>query len=80
MRDLVRVFNKDAVKNATGDVFGRIYEYFLMKDKIEAFDELIKPTFELRANLVKQNHLLKGGKIHFTSPIDEWDDSSMKLH
>lgn len=31
LRDLIRVFNKDAVKNATGDVFGRIYEYFLMK-------------------------------------------------
>jgi type I restriction enzyme M protein len=31
LRDLVRVFNKDAIKNATGDVFGRIYEYFLMK-------------------------------------------------
>lgn len=29
--NLIRVFNKDAVKNATGDVFGRIYEYFLMK-------------------------------------------------
>ena len=31
LRELIRVFNKDAVKNATGDVFGRIYEYFLMK-------------------------------------------------
>jgi type I restriction enzyme M protein len=31
LRDLIRVFNKDAVKKATGDVFGRIYEYFLMK-------------------------------------------------
>ncbi|CAM4255008.1 type I restriction-modification system subunit M [Zobellia nedashkovskayae] len=31
LRDLVRVFNKDAVKNAKGDVFGRIYEFFLMK-------------------------------------------------
>jgi len=31
LRDLIRVFNKDAVKNATGDVFGRIYVYFLMK-------------------------------------------------
>ena len=29
--ELIRVFNKDAVKKATGDVFGRIYEYFLMK-------------------------------------------------
>ena len=31
LRDLVRVFNKDAVRNARGDVFGRIYEFFLMK-------------------------------------------------
>ena len=31
LRELLRVFNKDAVKKATGDVFGRIYEYFLMK-------------------------------------------------
>jgi type I restriction enzyme M protein len=31
LRDLIRVFNKDAVKKATGDLFGRIYEYFLMK-------------------------------------------------
>ncbi|OAI16555.1 N-6 DNA methylase [Methylomonas lenta] len=31
LRELIRVFNKDAVKNLTGDVFGRIYEYFLMK-------------------------------------------------
>ena len=31
LASLVRVFNKDAVKKATGDVFGRIYEYFLMK-------------------------------------------------
>ncbi len=31
LRELIRVFNKDAVRNAKGDVFGRIYEYFLMK-------------------------------------------------
>ncbi|WP_163379453.1 type I restriction-modification system subunit M [Cyclobacterium sp. SYSU L10401] len=31
LRDLVRVFNADAVRNAKGDVFGRIYEFFLMK-------------------------------------------------
>ena len=29
------------------------------KEKVEAFDRIIKPTFELRANLVKQNNLLK---------------------
>ena len=31
LRELIRVFNKDSVKNLTGDVFGRIYEFFLMK-------------------------------------------------
>lgn len=31
LSSLIRVFNEDAVKNVTGDVFGRIYEYFLMK-------------------------------------------------
>lgn len=31
LRSLVRVFNKDAIQQASGDVFGRIYEYFLMK-------------------------------------------------
>ena len=29
------------------------------KEKVEAFDKIVKPTFELRANLVKQNYLLK---------------------
>ena len=31
LRDLVRVFNSDSVRKASGDVFGRIYEFFLMK-------------------------------------------------
>lgn len=31
LRSLIRVFNKEAVKNITGDFFGRIYEFFLMK-------------------------------------------------
>jgi type I restriction enzyme M protein len=31
LRGLLRLFNKDAIKNLTGDVFGRIYEFFLMK-------------------------------------------------
>ena len=29
LRKLLRIFNRDALKTATGDVFGRIYEYFL---------------------------------------------------
>jgi type I restriction enzyme M protein len=31
LRSLIRVFNKEAVKSITGDAFGRIYEFFLMK-------------------------------------------------
>ncbi len=31
LKDLIRVFNKDAVKTISGDAFGRIYEYFLMQ-------------------------------------------------
>lgn len=31
LRELIRVFNKDSVKSLKGDVFGRIYEFFLMK-------------------------------------------------
>lgn len=31
LEDLLRAFDSEAMKSATGDVFGRIYEYFLMK-------------------------------------------------
>ncbi len=31
LEDLLRNFDSEALRNATGDVFGRIYEYFLMK-------------------------------------------------
>ncbi|MGV8893901.1 MAG: HsdM family class I SAM-dependent methyltransferase [Burkholderiaceae bacterium] len=31
LEDLLRTFDSEALRNATGDVFGRIYEYFLMK-------------------------------------------------
>lgn len=31
LEDLLKTFNREALKNAPGDVFGRIYEYFLMK-------------------------------------------------
>jgi len=31
LRTLLRIFNRDALKSAAGDVFGRIYEYFLNK-------------------------------------------------
>ena len=31
LMDLLKTFNRDTLKNASGDVFGRIYEYFLNK-------------------------------------------------
>lgn len=31
LEDLLRIFNRESLQSAPGDVFGRIYEYFLMK-------------------------------------------------
>ena len=35
LEDLMRLFNREQIKKATGDVFGRIYEYFLAKFSIQ---------------------------------------------
>jgi len=35
LEDLMRLFNSAQIKEATGDVFGRIYEYFLAKFSIQ---------------------------------------------
>ncbi len=35
LEDLMRKFNTEEIKRATGDVFGRIYEYFLAKFSIQ---------------------------------------------
>jgi type I restriction enzyme M protein len=35
LEDLMRLFNNEKIKQATGDVFGRIYEYFLAKFSIQ---------------------------------------------
>ena len=67
LRELVRVFNKDAVKNLTGDVFGRIYEYFLMKFSMsgagaqEGGEFFTPPSLvQLIVNLIQPDH----GIIH----------------
>jgi type I restriction enzyme M protein len=63
LRELVRVFNKDAVKKATGDVFGRIYEYFLMKFSMQGAGaqeggEFFTPPslVELIVNFIEPDH------------------------
>jgi len=67
LRELVRVFNKDSVKNLTGDVFGRIYEYFLMKFSMsgagaqEGGEFFTPPSLvHLIVNLIQPDH----GIIH----------------
>jgi type I restriction enzyme M protein len=35
LEELMRLFNSEQIKRATGDVFGRIYEYFLAKFSIQ---------------------------------------------
>ncbi|WP_452223507.1 type I restriction-modification system subunit M [Lacinutrix chionoecetis] len=63
LRNLVRVFNKDAVKNAKGDVFGRIYEFFLMKFSMQGAGaqeggEFFTPPslVNLIVNFIQPNH------------------------
>jgi type I restriction enzyme M protein len=67
LRELIRVFNKDAVKKATGDVFGRIYEYFLMKFSMQGAGaqeggEFFTPPslVQLIVNFIEPTH----GTIH----------------
>ncbi|MCF6142353.1 type I restriction-modification system subunit M [Flavobacterium sp. K77] len=67
LRDLVRVFNKDAVRHAKGDVFGRIYEFFLMKFSMQGAGaqeggEFFTPPslVSLIVNFIQPNH----GIIH----------------
>ena len=35
LEELLKIFNREALKSASGDIFGRIYEYFLMKFAID---------------------------------------------
>src|SRR5262245_31501417 len=35
LEDLMRVFDSEQIRQATGDVFGRIYEYFLAEFSIQ---------------------------------------------
>ncbi len=67
LKDLVRVFNSDSVRNAKGDVFGRIYEFFLMKFSMQGAGaqeggEFFTPPslVNLIVNFIQPNH----GVIH----------------
>ena len=67
LRELMRVFNKDSVKQIKGDIFGRIYEFFLMKFSMDGAGaqeggEFFTPPslVQLIVNLIKPDH----GTIH----------------
>jgi type I restriction enzyme M protein len=61
LEDLMRLFNGAQIKLATGDVFGRIYEYFLAKFSIQkAHDngEFFTPSSIVQTivNVIEPNH------------------------
>ena len=63
LANLIRIFNSDSVKKAKGDVFGRIYEYFLMKFSMQGAGaqeggEFFTPPslVQLIVNFIQPNH------------------------
>ncbi|TAK55001.1 MAG: SAM-dependent DNA methyltransferase [Gammaproteobacteria bacterium] len=61
LEDLMRLFNSAQIKQATGDVFGRIYEYFLAKFSIQkAHDngEFFTPSSIVQTivNIIEPDH------------------------
>jgi len=61
LEDLMRLFNSEQIRNATGDVFGRIYEYFLARFSIQkAHDngEFFTPSslVQMIVNVIEPNH------------------------
>jgi type I restriction enzyme M protein len=61
LEDLMRLFNSEQIQQAAGDVFGRIYEYFLAKFSIQkAHDngEFFTPSslVQVIVNVIEPNH------------------------
>jgi type I restriction enzyme M protein len=61
LEDLMRLFNSEQIKQAAGDVFGRIYEYFLAKFSIQkAHDngEFFTPSslVQMIVNVIEPDH------------------------
>lgn len=61
LEDLLRTFDSELVRNAGGDVFGRIYEYFLMKFAMQGAQdngEFFTPPSLVQTivNVIEPNH------------------------
>ncbi len=61
LEDLLRAFDTEALRRASGDVFGRIYEYFLMKFAMQGAQdngEFFTPPslVQMIVNVIEPNH------------------------
>lgn len=63
LRSLIRIFNKESIRSIPGDVFGRIYEFFLMKFSMsgagaqEGGEFFTPPSLvQLIVNFLEPNH------------------------
>ena len=61
LEDLLRAFDTDALERASGDVFGRIYEYFLMKFAMQGAQdngEFFTPPslVQMIVNIIEPDH------------------------
>ena len=61
LEDLLRAFDTEALRRASGDVFGRIYEYFLMKFAMQGAQdngEFFTPPslVQMIVNFIEPNH------------------------
>src|SRR6266446_6492443 len=61
LEDLMRLFNSARIKQATGDIFGRIYEYFLAKfsmQKAHDYGEFFTPSSLVQTivNVIEPDH------------------------
>lgn len=61
LEDLLRIFDSEALRTASGDVFGRIYEYFLMKFAIQGAQdngEFFTPPslVQMIVNVIEPDH------------------------
>ena len=55
---LLKIFNDEALRSASGDVFGRIYEYFMMKFAMTGMGEFFTPVSLVQTivNVIEPNH------------------------
>ena len=61
LEDLMRLFNSEQIKQAAGDVFGRIYEYFLAKFSIQKAHD--NGEFFTPSSLVQKKRKGESGKV-----------------